>query len=292
MPAVDDAALPDDALTEAADGLAEVAVEFADELGSAPTFAEFLEILGWSLPDSDLPTPLPLRAVMKGNKRYAGPGPSRVGELNDNVFEEARAALVPLFGVLKGSITPESFASVLLRMVNGGRIGFADIDGADVRKVVADVPKKRVAKAEIGDVLAIPVSGGHRIGVVVAKNRFGSALGLFEGLSPTGRLTAQLRAAPRKYPVYTEESLVKNGTWQIVGHDDTLVELFPADPEIYHKPGAWPGIDTGEFGAAEPADGPLRLIDAAEAREVGLSDGTYRQTYPAAFLQKVLAERS
>lgn len=292
MPAVNDAALPEDALTEAADGLAEAAVEFADELGGPPTLAEFLEILGWAIPDSDLPVPLPLRAMLKGNKRYKGSAPSRVGELNDNVFEEARDCLVPLFGRLDGSVTPELFASILLRIVHSGRIAFADVDAADVRKIVAETPRKRVAKAEIGDVVAISVAGGYRIAVVVARNRFGTALGLFDGVSPTGRLTPKLRAAPRKYPVYTEESLVKNGTWQIVGHDETLLESFPTDPEIYHKPGAWPGIDTGEFGAAEPADGPLRLIDAAESREVGLADGTYRQTYPAAYLQKVLAEQS
>jgi hypothetical protein len=88
--------------------------------------------------------------------------------------------------------------------------------------------------------------------------------------------------------VYTEDSLVKDGTWKIVGTDESLLALFPADPPIYHKPGAWPGIDTGEFGAAETADGPMRMIGADEAREVGLLGGTYRQTYPAAYLQKVL----
>lgn len=39
----------------------------------------------------------------------------------------------------------------------------------------------------------------------------------------------------------------------------------------------------------------MRNIGPDEAREVGLQGGTYRQAYPAAFLQKVLddeAERS
>jgi hypothetical protein len=289
---MDDAALPDGALTETAGALAEVAGEFADELGRPPTLAEFLEIIGWSIPGSGLPQPLPLRAVTTGNKRYTGPGRSRAGELNDGVFEAARDCLMPLFGLLEGPVTPEVFASALLRMVNRGRIALADVDGADVRKIVAGDPARRLVKAEIGDVLAIPVPGGHRIAVVIAKNRFGTALGLFAGISPTGRLTAQVRAAPRKYPLYTEESLIKAGTWQIVGHDETLLKLFPANPEIYHRPGAWPGIDTGEFGAAERADGPLRLIGAAEARETGLSDGTYHQAYPAAFLHQVLTEQS
>lgn len=292
MPAVNDAALPDDTIAEAATGLGEVAAEFADEMGGAPTLAEFLEILGWAVPDSDLPSPLPLRATLKGNKRYSGSAPSRVVELNDNVFEEARSCLVPLFRLLDGSVTPEGFASLVLRLLNSGRITMSDVDGADVRKIAAEGRQKRVTKADIGDVVAIPVADRYRIGVVVAKNRFGTALGLFDGVSGTGRLTADLRAEPGPHPLYTEESLIKKGTWRIVGHDESLLDLFPAEPEIYHKPGAWPGIDTGEFGAAEPADGPLRLIDEAEAREVGLADGTYRQTWSAAFLQKTLADRA
>ena len=71
-----------------------------------------------------------------------------------------------------------------------------------------------------------------------------------------------------------------------------MLASFPANPEVYHKPNAWPGIvDTGEFGAAETGDGKMRFIDADEARDVGLVDGTYRQTYPAVYLQEVLDDQ-
>jgi hypothetical protein len=302
MPAVNDAQLPESVLTEAASGLAEVATEFADEIGGPPTLAEFLEVLGWAIPtNSDVvadsfPEPVSLRANLKGNKRYSSAEKSRVGELNDNVFEEARDHLLTLFrqlnSVTGAQVTPDDFAAAVLQALNTDRITLADVTGSDVRKIAADVPKKRAAKAEVGDILAIPVQGGNRLGVVLTRNRFGTALGLFEGVSANGRLTAELRKAPRKLPVYTEDSLVKNGTWQIVGHDESLLAEFPTEPEIYHKPGAWPGIDTGEHGAAEPADGPLRLIGADEAREVGLADGSYRQTYAAAFLQKRLTDET
>jgi hypothetical protein len=51
--------------------------------------------------------------------------------------------------------------------------------------------------------------------------------------------------------------------------------------------------DAGRFGAAETADGTLRLIGPDEARQAGLLDGTYRQTCNAvcchaAWLQKLL----
>jgi len=84
---------------------------------------------------------------------------------------------------------------------------------------------------------------------------------------------------------------ITDGTWPIVAHDDDLLAHFPANPEIYHKPNAWPGIiDTGEHGAAETADGTMRLIDAAEAETVGLHDGTYRQTRTAQHLEQRLTD--
>ena len=155
------------------------------------------------------------------------------------------------------------------------------------------MPKKRIAGPKPGDVLAIAAAdGGCHMAVVVVLNRFGTALGLFHGTSAQGRLDLDLdlRRAPRKYPVYAGSNLVLDGTWKIADHNDGLLALFPSDPPIYHRPNAWPGIaDTGEFGAAETADGTLRLIGPDEAREVGLLDGTYRHpTHHAAQLQKLL----
>ena len=181
-------------------------------------------------------------------------------------------------------MTPQQFASALLQVLQSGRIILADVAPADIRKLTADVPKKRIAKPRPGDVLAIPAKdGGYHMAVVVAQNCFGCALGLFHGTSAQGQLDADLRRSPRKYPVHTGDDLVTNGTWKIVDHDDRLLALFPSDPVIYHRPNAWPGIaDTGQFGAAETSDGTLRLIGPDEAREVGLEDGTYQQVWLAA----------
>lgn len=106
-------------------------------------------------------------------------------------------------------------------------------------------------------------------------------------------IAAQQRrpAEPAHSAVHTEESRIKDGTWPIIDHDDELLAHFPANPEIYHKPHAWPGIiDTGEHGAAETADGTMRLIDAAEAETVGLHNGTYRQTRTAEHLEQRLTD--
>ncbi|QFZ21303.1 hypothetical protein [Saccharothrix syringae] len=276
-------------LDRVAPGLAEVFAEFADEVGGAATLAEFLEVLGWAVPTAlvDFPYPLGLTATLKGNKRYAADRPSRVPELNDHVFEDAREHAAAVVRATDG--TPEQFAAALLQVLRTGAVELADVDPTEVRKLVVSAGK--APRPVPGDVLAIPVAPhGYRLAVVLTRNQFGTALGLFDGVSPDGRPDARLLAAPGRFPVYTEESLLKDGTWRVVGHDEGLLARFPANPEIYHRPR--PGGGTGEFGAAETVDGALRLVDEEEARAVGLADNTYRQTMTAAFLQKVLTERA
>ncbi|GLY70931.1 hypothetical protein [Amycolatopsis taiwanensis] len=298
-----DAALSTDARDQAASGLGEVAAEFGAIFGGAPTLAEFLEILGWAIPENSADTdgtfraPLKFKVTLKGNKRYRSPAESRVHDLDDDLFVKSNAHLGDLVERMRSEsgspVTPQQFSSAILEVLRTGRVTLSDVEVGDIRTLLADVPKKRVAKPKPGDILAIPArGGGYHLAVTLAQNRFGTALGLFDGKSAQGRLDATIRRASRRFPVYTEDSSVKDGTWKVVGHDEDLLALFPADPEIYHKPGAWPGIvDTGEFGAAETSDGTMRLIDAGEARDVGLQDGTYRQAYPSAYLQDVLDER-
>jgi hypothetical protein len=268
-------------------GLAEVAAEMADELGGPPTLAELLEVLGWSVPtDGDLTQPARFTATLAGGKSYRSDTPSRVGDLDDGVFAEAAEHLNTL-----APVDAERLAAAVLEELRSGRVILADVEPDELRGLAVETPKKRVTKPKLGDVVAIPAAaGGYRPAVVLARNRFGTALGLFDGISRNGRV-GRLRDAPR-HPVYTEESLIKNGTWPVVDHDDSLRELFPADPPIYHRPNAWRGIDTGEFGAAETADGTVTPISQDEAREVGIADGTYRATKHAAFLQKQLDEHT
>jgi hypothetical protein len=299
---VNNAPLATDIVDRLASGFAGVVADFAAEVGGAPTLAEFLEVLGWAIPtnsdavDGTFPRPLKLTATLKGNKRYGGDKPSRVPELNDHVFEDARALNVTVAEQIRNTAgapaTPQQFASAILQILRTGKASLADVDAEDLRKLTPEGVGKRAVKLARGDVLAIPVRDGSRLAVVITKNRFGTAIGLFEGVSSHGRPSADILRRPVKYPVYTEESQVKNGIWKVVDHDENLLSHFPAEPEIYHKPGAWPGIDTGEFGAAETADSQLRLIGADEAGEVGLRDGTYRQTVPAAYLQKLLTDEA
>jgi hypothetical protein len=122
---------------------------------------------------------------------------------------------------------------------------------------------------------------------------FGIALGLFEGISAVPRLSEKLGRAVRRLPIYTDEHLIADGTWRVVGHDEQLLPLFPSQPEIYHGPdNIFNSPRIGEFGAAETADETLRQITREKAIEVGLLDNTYRQTYVSDHLQELLNEKA
>lgn len=154
----------------------------------------------------------------------------------------------------------------------------------------AFVRRARSGRPKVGDIISIPVGKTeYRFAIVVARNRFGMALGLFEGRGPLGRRPAPKNATLidllpagshppiKSRPIYTAEAEIKSGRWRIVGHDKTLLDLFSRNPEIYHE--ADPDLpEVGPFGAGETADESLRLLSEVEAGEVGLLDGRYTQT--------------
>ena len=93
---VNDISLPVGVLDEASSDLAKIAAQFAEELDGPLTLAEFLELLGWAVPlgseaiNDVFPQPLRFKAVLRGNKPYRSNRASRVHDLDDNPFEEAR----------------------------------------------------------------------------------------------------------------------------------------------------------------------------------------------------------
>jgi hypothetical protein len=228
---------------------------------------------------------------VKPNRTYTSDRASRVGELNDAVFVDLTDLLADLAaGIHKTTGRPvpaAELASSLLTVLSGADIAFADLHSAQLRGLTA-AAAKRARKPAVGDVLAIPTAGGgYHVAVVVQRNRFGTAVGVFDGTSTVPAVPAVRRVMPR--PFHTDDQSVLDGDWKVAGHDEELLALFPKDPEIYHQPPSQvPGVDLGEFGAAETDAGVLRLIDEDEAREVGLLDGTYQQTHLSESLQKLL----
>lgn len=295
-----DVSSPAGAQDDAGEALSGLVTDLAEQLGGQqPSLAELLEVLGGSVPAEDevladgFQVPLKLSAKVKGNRRYEGERPSRTGEFNDSAFVDASAFLSLLAEQAAARtgelVTPAVLAADIAAVLKTSGTRLADIGADEVVSLKADVPKRK-PKVQPGDVLAIPAAaGGYRLASVVDRNRFGTALGLLRGTAEFPRIGGGTPAVRWRHCFHTDDEQVAAGVWKIVGHDEGLRELFPRPSEIYHGTDLeWPGVDLGEFGAAESAQGELRLITEDEARGVGLIDGSYRQSYVSEYLQQAL----
>jgi hypothetical protein len=287
----------DDELQESTKLLALVVDAFTDEHGSEPTLGEFLEILGPSIPTNNAymgasPIPLKFKAKTKGNRSYKSEPSERVADLNDNTFNEASellAFLAERAGSADGQeVSPTDLAGYVFQVLQAARFPFFDVSSDSVVDLTAPVPK-RIPKAKVGDVVAIPAAeAGYHLALVLADDQTGLALGLLRGTFSVPRVGNVDRHQPLHIPVYTGQALIKNGTWLIVDHQETLLGLFPDPPELYWEAVTAFGDRFGEYGAAGIIDGPKRLINKAEAEAVGLLNGTYRQSFLEEHLQTIL----
>ena len=231
------------------------------------------------------------QATLSGGRPYESPRDSRVAELNDAPFVEASDLLSAVIGELSpegSTVSGGSLARALLPMVRGEL--FADVEGSEIAKLTAHGIKWS-KRPLIGEVIAIPLAGGrYKVGVIVARNRFGVAIGLLRGEFTYPRAAIRDAGAVGR-PIYTDDELIADGMWLTLGRNDSLLKLFPDSPEIYHWPEPLiPGVDLGEFGAAESPDGGLRLLGKHEASAVGLLDGRYQQAYMSDHLQNLLSQ--
>ncbi|MDT0268456.1 hypothetical protein RM844_19410 [Streptomyces sp. DSM 44915] len=297
-----DTPLSPDLHEAAAKRCAAVVAQLAEWLAGPPTLAEFLDVLGWAVPTGDaaladsVALPVGLRAHLGRGRRYRPAGASRVGELPDAAFTEATDLLALLAeGGAAGHGRPVTLAeltALLSAVRSSAAVAFADVPAEEPVRISLSAPPKRVPKPVVGDLLAIPAAtGGHHLAVVLARDRFGTALGVFRGTFPLPRIGGPAPPPARPHPLYTDEQLIAAGVWRVVDHDASLCTPFPSEPEIYHRPDMLPpGTVRGEGGAAETAAGALRAVDRTEAEAVGLLDGSYRQVHPSGELQRVLDE--
>lgn len=280
--------------------------DMGDDLGRDPAVPELLEVLSWALGSVDPALlsetatgvtiePATAKAV-RGGKLVDDTG--EVAELGDAAFADALEVVVDvvkrLLDAMGSRPSPQDVCDVLaaaLRSINEGVAGAS----AELKGLKARLPKGRTkrTKAEVGDVVAIPLGkDAWAKAVVVARNQFGVALGLLNGAGPLRPHPAGSEVEVDPQPVYTGESLIIDGDWKVIGHDDALRQRFPADPEIFHRqyPDN-PNPQLGPFGSAETPDGALRPVTEEEALRVGLLDGSYRQHLSPQILRDILAER-
>jgi hypothetical protein len=291
---------------EAARELRELSEDLASDLGDPLRLGELLEVLGWGAQSlhGDLAEDPAGPAVFKPRWRRGAsppePGPSRVWDLRDSAFVDAGDLLSRLArGLAAATGAPPSLDDLVrllgqgLRRTEPGLL--ADLDPADLRGL--SVAKQRAPKrAKAGDIVAIPTANGrYFLAVTLDRNVFGTALGLFVGTHPPQAISVSRHppAVPRPMYVGDEEEALASGRWRIIGHDEGLRELFPAKPEIFHRPRAdVPMPSVGPYGSAETPDGDLRPLSEEEAREVGLMDPDFSQAYTTDELERRLDAES
>lgn len=294
----------DDELTGAvAEALSRFAEQLGSELGEAPRLQDLLEVLGWAAGSlgADLaeepPVPVELKARYRKGVDPPEPGPSRTVELNDNVFVDAGDLLSRIARrIADGTGEPPTLADLVKVLGQGlrsaGDGSLADVGPDDLSGL--SVVKPRAAKrAKPGDLVAIPAEDDrHHLAVALARDVWGTALGLFKGTHRALPVSPSHHPDIEKHPVHVDDEAVASGRWRIVGHGDDLVDLFPSPPEIYHVPRKdFPTSAVGPHGAAEAPGGKLRQLTEAEAREIGIFEPGFQQIYNGTQLEKRLAHK-
>jgi len=303
-------------ITLAVQGLKEIAGEFEDEIGRRPSSAELFEIITWALKSgagdklSDV-HPANLIALKPQVKKGAGKVSSSttetdetksvVKDLNDASFVVAGDLVAALMdGIEKATGKPPSLNELCMLLVEALHHSDDDLllnsSREDIMNVKPEVKKKGKIVAEIGDVVAIPEEdGGYFIAVILAKNKkYGVAYGFFDGTSKLPQsVSAESHPKVKPHPIYSSDEFIASGRWKIIGHDDDLRALFPAEPEIYYRKQVIPGAEKhgekiGPYGSARTPSGATRDLTKEEAEELGLLNNTYRQFYLPELLEKYL----
>lgn len=209
-------------------------------------------------------------------------GMEAVDGLDDKIFVQGADLAADLARAMEGALgrkpTLAEFLRLLVKSLQSiNRDLFADSSPNAVKELVPRLAK-RSGKLLPSTLLAVPVKEGWRFVVYLASNRFGDALGILSGSGSVATDEASI-SGPVGKPVYSSLRSVREGRWKIVGSRPGLSSLFQPEPEIYHaKTGLnVDNAEIGTFGSAESPDGHLRKLDQAEAKAVGLLDGTYRQ---------------
>jgi hypothetical protein len=273
-------------------GLRALCAELAEALGRKPNVAELFDLLTAGLQSADPALladvrPDAVTALTASLERGAKARPlgDAMGDVGDGPYSAAAGFVARVARAHRDAAgappTLDEFRDLLLRGLHAAPDDlFGDVAPSRVTAVRAKARKQPKVAAQVGDVVAIPAAGGgvHRA-VVLARDQFGVAYG------PLGDDGATARGRP----VYSDDALVGSGRWKVVGHDESLLALFPGEPEIYHRPMNVPGVPVTEpHGAAETASGALRLLTRDEAEAVGLTSGAYRQAHNGTALEQYL----
>jgi hypothetical protein len=211
---------------------------------------------------------------------------SLIEDLNDNCFVLATKYLKDLSQEVEDETGQKPTLDEMCELLAWGFKGcssdiLADIDPRDVVKLKAVAVRRPKVKLTRGDIVAIPASNGEYFLVVFLAKTIGYAFGIVEGTHRITPIADNWNPKTLKYAVYSDDRLIREGRWRIVGRCERLCERFPDKPNLYldaKKNNLLRPEDPTEYGVALVAEG-YRHVSKREAEEIGLLSGDYKQFY-------------
>lgn len=275
----------------------DIAKAVSSDLGRAPSSVELLELIAWGvkvLPDDAISDLIPasvisLRPRFKRGVQAAEPEDSEVRELNDASWVAAADFVAGLVGREGAAPTAEElFARLVDAFASSESSALSDVSPSDV-VAVKPVLRKAKPRPKVGDLVAIPLPDGRFVpAVLVARNPFGEAFGIFTIPGPLRVPSEATLDAFWPQPIYTDDEQVVVRRWPLIGHDEGLLDRFPRVPELFQEPDG--RGERGEHGLARSPEGGTRTLSAEEARDAGMRRKHYRESYMSEELEKWLPE--
>lgn len=265
----------------------EYLVDEVAEPGSSPiTPRELLEVLRESTPTVAGPDSswIGWRVAGRGNVR-------RVADFNDAVFDLGLDFMATVQGLEStGQFDIRDLPDLVERV---GQTSEEEVVRRATQTAAYDIEiSEQRGRWNAGDILAIPVGSEYRFAVVLPKTSFGWAIGVLEGSHRVPR-AGSIESPRADIWFYTENSEYLAGRWLNIGRDKSLIDLFPKVLErFFYRPVIVPPeMADATFGFAESPDGDLRMLEEDEASQVGVLDGSYRQSHLSRDVPRLLTER-
>ncbi len=212
---------------------------------------------------------------------------SLIEGLNDNCFVLATKYLKDLGQEIEDETGQKPTLDEMCELLAWGFKGcssdiLADIDPRDVVKLKAVAERRPKVRLARGDIVAIPASNGEYFFVVFLTINTDHAFGIVEGTHQITPIADDWNPKTLKYAVYSDDRLLREGRWRIVGKCERLCERFPDKPSIYLDAKTHNKVfpnDPSQYGVILGVRGAARHISRREAKEVGLLSGDYQQSY-------------
>jgi len=264
---------------------------FDEEMKRKPPLKTWFSLLLWSLQNSSIDAiadekinsleGITIQTKSKSIKLNTTETVERTSDLNDNCFVVASDLVAGLAKNVQSELDKKMTAEIFFDSITESLHQikdplFEDADQHDIEKVTPKYTSIKSQRIKKGDVISIPLPKSlYAIAVVFGETSFGTALIIvnnrFDSLSPNLIRNSKIL----DYLLFTTNKGIQQAKWKKIYHDDSLLSLFSAPPEMFHSP-----LDSDAakpFGLAQAEDGSLRKLSKEEADKIGVGGNDFQQ---------------